>query len=50
MEKNIMSEQKEMVNHPSHYGGKPVMSNQITNWRPVKKVMLNGVVTEIKKQ
>jgi hypothetical protein len=21
MEKNIMSEQKEMVNHPSHYGG-----------------------------
>jgi len=31
-------------------GGKPVMSNQITNWRPVKKVMLNGVVTEIKKQ
>jgi hypothetical protein len=22
MEKNIMSEQKEMVNHPSHYGGK----------------------------
>jgi len=31
-------------------GGKPAMSNQITNWRPVKKVMLNGVVTEIKKQ
>jgi len=31
-------------------GGKPSMSNQITNWRPVKKVMLNGVVTEIKKQ
>ena len=31
-------------------GGKPVMSNQITNWRPIKKFMVNGVVTEIKKQ
>ena len=31
-------------------GGKPAMSNQITKWRPVKTFMLNGVVTEIKKQ
>jgi predicted kinase len=31
-------------------GGKPVMSNQITKWRPVKTFMLSGVVTEVKKQ
>lgn len=31
-------------------GGKPVMSNQITNWQPIKNFMIGGVVTEIKKQ
>ncbi len=31
-------------------GGKPVMSNQITKWQPIKKFMIGGVVTEIKKQ
>jgi hypothetical protein len=31
-------------------GGKPVMSNKITNWRPIKNFMIGGVVTEIKKQ
>lgn len=31
-------------------GGKPVMSNQITKWRHIKKFMIGGVVTEIKKQ
>ena len=30
-------------------GGKPVMSNEITSWRPVKEFMVSGVVTEIKK-
>jgi len=31
-------------------GGKPAMSNQITKWQPIKKFMIGGVVTEIKKQ
>ncbi len=31
-------------------GGKPVMSNDITNWQPIKQFMVGGVVTEIKKQ
>jgi len=31
-------------------GGKPVMSNKITNWQPIKNFMIGGVVTEIKKQ
>lgn len=31
-------------------GGKPVMSNEITNWQPIKNFMIGGVVTEIKKQ
>jgi len=31
-------------------GGKPAMSNQITKWQPIKKFMVNGVVSEIKKQ
>lgn len=31
-------------------GGKPVNSNQITKWQPIKKFMIGGVVTEIKKQ
>ena len=31
-------------------GGKPVMSNEITKWQPIKKFMIGGVVTEIKKQ
>lgn len=30
-------------------GGKPVMSNQISNWQPIKSFMIKGVVTEIKK-
>lgn len=30
-------------------GGKPVMSNEITNWTPIRKFMINGVVTEITK-
>ena len=30
-------------------GGKPVMSNDITKWQPVKHFILNGVVTEISK-
>lgn len=30
-------------------GGKPVMSNQITNWTPIRKFMIGGVVTEITK-
>ena len=30
-------------------GGKPVMSNDITNWQNVKPFMLMGVVTEVKK-
>ena len=30
-------------------GGKPVMSNEITKWRPIKSFMIRGVVTEIKK-
>lgn len=29
-------------------GGKPVMSNDITNWQNVKRFVLEGVVTEIK--
>lgn len=31
-------------------GGKPAMSNKITKWQPIKKFMIGGVVTEIKKQ
>jgi len=31
-------------------GGKPVMSNDITNWMPIKQFMLSGIVTEVKKQ
>lgn len=31
-------------------GGKPVMSNDITNWRKIKNFAIKGVVTEIKKQ
>lgn len=31
-------------------GGKPVMSNKITNWQPINNFMIGGVVTEIKKQ
>jgi predicted kinase len=31
-------------------GGKPAMSNQITKWQPIKKFIIGGVVTEIKKQ
>lgn len=30
-------------------GGKPVMSNDITNWMPIKQFMLSGIVTEVKK-
>lgn len=30
-------------------GGKPVMSNQITNWRPIKPFRIEGIVTEISK-
>lgn len=30
-------------------GGKPKDSNLIKNWRPVKKFMVNGVITNIKK-
>lgn len=30
-------------------GGKPVMSNNITNWRKIKNFAIKGVVTEIKK-
>ena len=30
-------------------GGKPVMSNQISKWQPIKTFMIKGVVTEIKK-
>lgn len=30
-------------------GGKPKDSNLIKNWRPVKKFIVNGVITEIKK-
>lgn len=30
-------------------GGKPVMSNLITDWKPVKEVKLSGVVTNINK-
>ena len=30
-------------------GGKPVISNEITKWRPIKSFMIRGVVTEIKK-
>jgi len=30
-------------------GGKPVMSNQISKWQPIKSFMIKGVVTEIKK-
>ncbi len=30
-------------------GGKPVMSNQITKWQPIKTFIVKGVVTEIKK-
>jgi hypothetical protein len=30
-------------------GGKPVMSNNITNWQPIDSFELNGVVTEITK-
>lgn len=29
-------------------GGKPVMSNQITNWKPVKNFNITGTVTEVK--
>lgn len=29
-------------------GGKPVMSNQITNWKPVQKFNITGTVTEVK--
>lgn len=31
-------------------GSKPMMSNQITKWQPIKKFNIDGVVTEIKKQ
>lgn len=31
-------------------GGKPVMSNDITDWRDIRMFMLNGIVTEIKKR
>jgi predicted kinase len=31
-------------------GGKPVMSNDITNWQNVKPFVLMGVVTEVKKK
>jgi len=31
-------------------GGKPVMSNKITKWQPIKNFMIGGVVTEFKKQ
>lgn len=31
-------------------GGKPVMSNNITKWQPIKHFFISGVVTEIKKQ
>ena len=30
-------------------GGKPVMSNKITNWQAINNFMIGGVVTEIKK-
>lgn len=30
-------------------GGKPVMSNDITSWRPVKEMLISGIVTEVKK-
>ena len=30
-------------------GGKPVMSNEITKWQDVKRFVISGVVTEIKK-
>lgn len=30
-------------------GGKPVMSNEITNWKSVTPFKINGVVTEVKK-
>ena len=30
-------------------GGKPQMSNDITNWRKVRPITLSGIVTEIKK-
>lgn len=30
-------------------GGKPVMSNEITNWRPIKPFNVEGIVTEIKR-
>lgn len=30
-------------------GGKPVMSNEITKWQPVKHFVLTGIVTEVKK-
>ena len=31
-------------------GGKPVMSNDITDWRDIRMFMLSGIVTEIKKR
>lgn len=30
-------------------GGKPVMSNDITKWQPIKQFVVMGVVTEVKK-
>jgi hypothetical protein len=30
-------------------GGKPAMSNEITKWQDVKRFVISGVVTEIKK-
>lgn len=31
------------------YGGKPVMSNYLTKWQPLKVFVLNGIVMEIRK-
>ena len=28
-------------------GGKPVMSNNITNWKPIKPITLTGIATEV---
>jgi len=30
-------------------GGKPVMSNDITKWQDIKELIIQGIVTEIKK-
>lgn len=30
-------------------GGKPVQSNDITNWKPIPNIKLTGIVTEIKR-